>query len=423
MIRVVEAFTKATATLMSIEAHRSGVGDWVRSDRPIRRASEDRLDRADFARQIAAGLVSEPTTESVVVAVVGSGGIGKSSVLRLVRAEVVAQGDSACVVDFNPWLYAGDLELAAHLLGEIGGGVHAALKDRDADLAGRLVDTFEGAVRVARFGGRMVAKAVAQRAGAPSDLIAVVLPEDEVTAKDVQARLTEQLADLPFHVFVFIDEVDWLPPDEVRELVRVLRVVADLPRTTYVLAFDRVRVEQVLGGSDRARGRAYLEKIVDVSYDVPSPSAGDLRAMLLAGTREALAGARIAPRGTRSDDLSARLEAAVMPFVTSPRDVGRYVRSLPSAIGLYGKDRDLADVVALTGVRVFAPEAFSLWLNSPATRDALTNPPKTPDDAEASRRRIREFWETDPRHAHALRSLTQAAFPAARELMRDDASS
>jgi predicted KAP-like P-loop ATPase len=396
-------------------------GEPVRSDRPINAASEDRLHRASFARQIAAGLVADPTIESVVVAIVGSLGCGKSSLLRLVRDEVAARGDLVCVVDFNPWLYSGDLELAAHLLGTIGDGVHAVLKDRDADLARKLVATFEGAVRVARFGGRLVAKAVAQRAGAPSDLIAVILPEDEVTAKDVQTRLTEQLADLPFHVFVFIDEVDWFPTDEVRELARVLRVVADLPRTTYVLAFDRRRVELVLGGEDPTRGRAYLEKIVDQTYEVPPPSDADLWEMLLAGTQQALVEARVAPRGARSTEVTARLQAAVLPFVKSPRDVGRYVRSLPSAIGLYGKEVHLADALALAAVRVFAPDAFSLWLNSPETRDALMKPPKSPGDADACRTHIREFWGADPSHVEPLLGLTQATFPVAWQLMGDDA--
>jgi hypothetical protein len=58
-------------------------GEPVRSDRPINAASEDRLHRASFARQIAAGLVADPTIESVVVAIVGSLGCGKSSLLRL----------------------------------------------------------------------------------------------------------------------------------------------------------------------------------------------------------------------------------------------------------------------------------------------------------------------------------------------------
>lgn len=396
------------------------MGELVRSDRPINGAGEDRLHRAVFASQIAAGLVSEATVEPIVVAIFGPRGGGKSSVLRLVRDMVAARGDSTCIVDFKPWLYSGDLELAAHLLGEIGEGVHAALKDRDANLAGKLVNTFSGAVRVARAGSRMAVKAVALYARAPQDLVSAALPESEVTARDVHVQLAEQLADLPFNVCVFIDEIDWLPAGEIRELIRALRAVADLPRTKYVLAFDRTRMEKVLGGGDADRGRGLLEKIVDESYEVPPASDADLRKMLVEDSGSELASGGIAPRRARSREVKTVLEATVMPFVGSPRDVGRYVRSLPSAVRLYGSDLGLADLLGLAAVRVFTPDAFSLWLSSPETRDALTKPPATPDDAEAYRERIRGFWDAGQGHAEQLRGLTQAVFPLAWKLMREE---
>ena len=392
----------------------------MKSDRPINGAGEDRLHRVVFASQIAAGLLSEKTIEPIVVAIFGPRGGGKSSVLRLVRDRVAARGDSACIVDFKPWLYSGDLELAAHLLSEIGEGVHAALKDRDANLASKLVSTFSGAVRVARAGSRMAARAVAQYARAPQDLISVALPENEVTARDVHAQLVEQLADLPFNVFVFIDEVDWLPADEIRELVRVLRAVADLPRTKYVLAFDRARMEKVLGSGDPGRGRGLLEKIVDESYEVPPAADADLRKMLVADAEGELLGAGIAPRRARSREVRTVLEATVLPFAGSPRDVGRYVRSLPAAVRLYGSDLGLAGLLGLAAVRVFTPDAFSLWLSSPETRDALTKPPPAPDDAEAYRARIRGFWEAGQSHAEQLRGLTRTVFPSAWKLMSEE---
>ena len=47
-------------------------------------------------------------------------------------------------------------------------------------------------------------------------------------------------------------------------------------RKLYILAFDRGRVEDALS-EDRLPGRAYLEKIVQVSFKVPRPEAFDLR--------------------------------------------------------------------------------------------------------------------------------------------------
>lgn len=68
-------------------------------------------------------------------------------------------------------------------------------------------------------------------------------------------------------IIVLIDDIDRLRREEVRELVKLVRLTGDFPNIVYVLAFDRKRVELALGDDDET-GRAYLEKIVQVGFDV-----------------------------------------------------------------------------------------------------------------------------------------------------------
>ena len=49
-----------------------------------------------------------------------------------------------------------------------------------------------------------------------------------------------------------------------------------------------------------------------------------------------------------------------------------------------GRGIGRSHALALAAVRVFAPDAFSLWLNSPETRDALMKPPKSPGNCSGS---------------------------------------
>jgi hypothetical protein len=46
---------------------------------------------------------------------------------------------------------------------------------------------------------------------------------------------------------------------------------ADFSNVTYVLAFDRLVVEKYLDEENGIRGRDYLEKIIQVSFDIPEP--------------------------------------------------------------------------------------------------------------------------------------------------------
>jgi predicted KAP-like P-loop ATPase len=77
----------------------------------------------------------------------------------------------------------------------------------------------------------------------------------------------------PYPEDIAAEAVDRLRPQEVLDIVRLVRLVGDFPNTLYLLAFDRGRVEECLGESNIERGRAYLEKIVQVTHDVPAETS------------------------------------------------------------------------------------------------------------------------------------------------------
>lgn len=55
----------------------------------------------------------------------------------------------------------------------------------------------------------------------------------------------------PKRLVVVLDDVDRLRPDEIRDMVRLVRVVGDFPNTVYIMACDRGYVEECLGDGDR----------------------------------------------------------------------------------------------------------------------------------------------------------------------------
>ena len=125
---------------------------------------------------------------------------------------------------------------------------------------------------------------VAGIAQAAASAVGVAASPTSVTARrdDIRARLAE--LDRP--LVVVIDDVDRLRPDEVKDIVRLVRLVGDFPNTVYLLAFDRSRIEEVLGDDNAERGRAYLEKIVQVTHDVPAAREPDITRMVLGGLDE-----------------------------------------------------------------------------------------------------------------------------------------
>src|SRR5688572_4396258 len=86
-------------------------------DAPIARSDDDRLSRTAFARELADQLADAPST-GIVMALTGSWGSGKTSLLNLIAESL---GERAVVVRFNPWLVSGTEQLVGVYFEELGG--------------------------------------------------------------------------------------------------------------------------------------------------------------------------------------------------------------------------------------------------------------------------------------------------------------
>src|SRR5260221_5585953 len=91
------------------------------ADRPIRSKSEDLLGRTTFAESLAEVVEGWTGNDSLVVALYGPWGIGKSSIKNMVLEHLRGRGaDAPIIVEFNPWQWAAQDQLAAAFFREIG---------------------------------------------------------------------------------------------------------------------------------------------------------------------------------------------------------------------------------------------------------------------------------------------------------------
>jgi predicted KAP-like P-loop ATPase len=234
------------------------------TDRPITADEEDRFGRTRLADSIATDVGSG--TGSLVAAVTGPWGSGKTSVLQLVQARL-AKNESVVPIHFNPWLFAGTDQLIQAFFGELVAQLSSS-KDENIRAAAKRVQEYSelldpfgelpgigGPFKAGGRGLRLLASKLAGRT------------KFHATSVDEQkAQIEAALAATNKRFVVFIDDIDRLEQGEVRDVVRLVRLVADFPRISYLLAFDRKRVEAALGGGDAEMGRDYLEKIVQLSY-------------------------------------------------------------------------------------------------------------------------------------------------------------
>jgi hypothetical protein len=314
------------------------------SDAPVRSLSEDQLGRRGFAEALAAEILAAPVARGYVMGLTGPWGSGKTSVLNMA---VEALGDEAIVVEFNPWMFSGTEALVSRFFAEIGAQL-GKRGERFKAIAGKIAD----------YGQLLSPLAVLAGAGAAVGAASGLLKKlsDGPSVLEQHQDLRDLLGKLDKRVVVVIDDVDRLRPAEVLDIVRLVRLVGDFPNTLYLLAFDRHRVEECLGEGDDARGRAYLEKIVQVTHDVPAPREPDVTGMFIAGLVQM---ADTLPAGPLDPgDWQNILTFVIRPILQTPRQVQRLLGSLSMTMRLVGDEVAFADLAGIEAVRVLRPALF-----------------------------------------------------------------
>ncbi|WP_420998254.1 KAP family P-loop NTPase fold protein [Cupriavidus sp. 30B13] len=256
---------------------------------PDRPAELDALGRKQFARHLAKALLSVSANEGLVVGIEGGWGTGKSTVIGFVKTELDACSDAATkatVVEFNPWMVSNTGALIDALVTQIAATINFdAGTPAKAIKAGEKLLGYIGLIRHLKylkyvpgttFAGN-IAEDIAEIADTAADAtkeagdalsdVKKLLPALDLAKK--KAEVAKALRDLDRPIVVIVDDVDRLPADEIRTLVQVIKAVADFPRTTYLVAYDRDVVATALGNGNATSGQSYLEKIVQVAYPIP----------------------------------------------------------------------------------------------------------------------------------------------------------
>ncbi len=178
-------------------------------------------------------------------------------------------------------------------------------------------------------------------------------PKDsEQLKKDIAELLSKQRQ----RILIVIDDIDRLTAEEIRQLFRVVKAVADFPNVIYLLAFDREVVVNALNSMQNTPGEQYLEKVVQLPLDLPAPDKTGLQDMLtkrldtiLAGTNDVLF--------DRSRWANRYVKGIVHFFVT-PRDVIRFCNAMTFEYPAVSNEVNAVDFIMIELLRVFCPKAY-----------------------------------------------------------------
>ena len=388
---------------------------YLDADRPIERGDEDRLGRRSFAEAVGKQILTVPLDDGFTFAVVGEWGSGKTSVLNMVAETLVDDGDGAAVLRFNPWLFSSAADLIPRFFSELS----AQLNQRDLkglkDVAKALSELGESLAPLSPIPGaaivvELLAK-LTRHATQPPSLL------------EKRERLRDALTRSDSRVVVLIDDIDRLEPNETRELMRLVRLTSDLPNIVFLLAFDRRRVARSLSrAEDEEEGQQYLDKILQITYDLPTVHEAILPDRFFTWLEELLQGREV---GQLDKPVWGRVFYEVIkPLLGNLRHVKRYLSSLPVTLDTIGPEVALADLLGMEAFRVLRPRLFE---ELKAHSDCLVHPTSVSQSwlpqEERHRQiknRLKGMLERAGDDRAAVESILELLFPATQGLVGNE---
>jgi predicted KAP-like P-loop ATPase len=333
-------------------------------DRPKQHLSEDRLGYAAFSRALAHAVHDMVPKDGIVLAINGPWGSGKTSAVNMALEALRKLQEGADesrrieVVYFNPWWFSAQEDLVRAFFHDV------AATLEQTSISKRVVEGLKAVGRRAAGAkdlvlaglefvpGGLVVKGLA---GSALDAAGKVSSNSKSLAAE-RAALSDALQAQSRRILVVIDDIDRLPPDEARQIFRMVKSVADLPNVIYLLVFDRAVAREATGAGAGENGPDWLDKIVQAAFDLPPVQPANLLDLFVRDLE------RLAQPAPRLDQVrwGNTLYGAVAPWLTSPRDVRRLLNALAVSWRAVAADVDFADFVALETMRLFEPELYAL---------------------------------------------------------------
>lgn len=379
------------------------------TDKPITNASEDKLGRSGFAERLAKAIINFDTADSYAIALQGSWGCGKTSVLNMAIQKIEETTDKKTVIiKFNPWNFTTTGQLIDQFFATMSSKLKLSEGDERLQKVGGLIEKYSSVLEYTQYipvvGPYLdVVKNLAKAAGKEIKETADKKLHDATIQK---AKIEEALKEIDFQILVVIDDVDRLPNDQIRLIFQLVNSVAGFPHTVYLLSYDKDIVAHALDDVQGQRGAEYLEKIIQVPFDMPPIDEFRVRTIL----REKLEAIRKDTNSEQFDEMHWRrvFYNCISPLVNTLRDVNRLCNVLPFSCEAVRGEVDFADMAGITALRVFAPTVYE-WIHN--NGEHLTGEIVAKEDRDYEKRVQEESKKLYPKDPEFMLKAVACLFP------------
>jgi predicted KAP-like P-loop ATPase len=293
--------------------------------------------------------------DSMVIALFGPWGSGKTSLLNMTVEYIheISQDMEAdqkpVIVRFNPWNFSDQDQIQLMFFTQLFSEIDSKASTWFKELEKNLGDS----------GSLLSATSAIPTAGPYLAVIGNLFQQLGDGKEDVtglRAKIDEAFSELGRRIVIVLDDLDRLGKSEMKLVFQLIKLNANFPNTVFLLAADREVVEKSLDTEQGVRGRDYLEKIIQVGFDIPPIDETHISEILLEQLEVVLN--RFPLNVIDKDRWGGLYHSGFRELFHSLRQVKRFINGLDFNLKLVSSEVDIVDFIGLEAIRIFEPDLY-----------------------------------------------------------------
>lgn len=342
------------------------------TDRPIEKREYDKLGRVFFSEKLGETIYKYNSTDGLVIGLFGKWGTGKTSIINMTEEKLLElykkksknDNERPLIMRFSPWNYSDkndliriffqnlkskiNLQESGNFRKKVGKALHdyAALVDLLA-----LVPATIGGTPILSTGATKMLRDLVKSRGANM--------MKEADLESTRETLEKELINAGKKIIIVIDDVDRLTNNQIRDVFQLVKQVADFPNVIYVLSMDREVVSRALKKIHDVDGNEYLEKIIQIPFEIPELNKNKLNDIFFDKLNKILEELEIDFKG--SEYWNSVFYNCISPYVNTLRDVNRLINVFQFRYAAVCRETAFEDMLAITTIEVLEPKLYK-WV-------------------------------------------------------------
>lgn len=340
-------------------------------DKPITNLDDDLLGYDKFAEDIADLLATQPEGSNFIMSLNGEWGSGKSSCVNMIK-DILRNKYKESVVyeDFEPWFFNGNLEALLKDFLSVLFKTTTTIFDRAEKGANYLYEELNNLLRCLSFDIKLRDPIFnLGEINGQVDFSNLSL-EKESTILELKRKIEKKLNSSSKKIIIFIDDLDRLNKSEILQIFSLIKAVANFPNIIYVLSCDKNVLCDILEIEQGIAGDRYLDKIVQLSIDIPFPETNLLTDFLFEGIN-------FEDHNNNIDLIRTYYNNGMKQVLNTPRKIKKLRKNFDVFYEKLKENVCSADYFALTFLRIYSSRAYKIitdnidWLSMQHTSETL----------------------------------------------------